>query len=186
MFRVFSSLAVKHNLGTLRGPREETIQKYYRPWLDQLRGTKNLSKEQLEKAFVKLISANEQQEVIIIKKEPEKTVLMPDVFSNQLIEEKKKRFTRIVRLAAEVKKVSMPEVIFNETFCPNHKNEIAHIHLEGKGKICVPKRSLHMMNYLDVEDTAVHEVCHLFVEKHGLEFNKTMSEIKQAIWNKLH
>lgn len=103
-------------------------------------------------------------------------------FDSYLLNEKKRRFLDAVRRSAEQLGASAPKVNFWETGCPQEtKNEWAHIHLDTQ-VICVSEFRLRQMRYEDIEETATHEVTHLFEASHNTSFQHEKTNLKIKSW----
>ncbi len=108
-----------------------------------------------------------------------------DEFQDYLLLCKEHWVKKLIEIGAKVTKVNKPKLIFWDGFCPGSSNEdLAHIHLNVKyGQICFSRQILKGLNLDELEDTALHELTHLFVKNHGAKFENTLSKIKETVWH---
>ena len=101
----------------------------------------------------------------------------------KILNYKKAQFLNAVEKSAKYLGFRTPQVIFWETKDTNHFNtsERAHIHIETN-TICIPETELEVMNKLDLEETASHEVSHLKNLGHDTDFQNTKENAKAGIW----
>ncbi len=94
----------------------------------------------------------------------------------EFLEDRKIKFLSAVEKCAKSKGVQVPKVKFWGDYS-HFGNERAHIHTEIN-TICIAEPELEIMDYEDIEETASHEVSHLFNIGHGTDFEKTQDSIK--------
>lgn len=94
----------------------------------------------------------------------------------KLFQLKKAKFLEaVLRAASSRKGALLPYVNFEGESCPGFRGaevEWAHIHYESR-IICISKASLSMMTDEQIQETAAHEVSHLFASLgHGTDFTQ--------------
>jgi hypothetical protein len=103
-----------------------------------------------------------------------------DGFSDIVLRQKKDKVVETVYRVCEIYGLKVPTINFEG--CPSEKeNQLAHYHPD-LNKICISKRQLHMQNIRGLERTAIHEVTHILVQDHGLEFKRKRLEMGTKAW----
>lgn len=97
-----------------------------------------------------------------------------------ILEMKKSRFIEFVNLA--LKEIGISNILkieFIDGMLPY--GEVAHIEIETN-IIRVSCPSLRIMSIEEIEDTAVHEVCHILIKKHTYDHKIIVEELKEKMW----
>ena len=101
-------------------------------------------------------------------------------FDNHVLELKRKKFFEVVHSVCELRKLPTPTINFE--YCQEEdENQLAHYH-PYLNKICVSKRQLMKLNLDEIENTATHEVAHIFEHNHDAGFQDEHEKNKIAAW----